>query len=598
MLLSAEHISKNYGMKQLLQDVSLYLSEKEKIGILGVNGTGKSTLLKILANLEPPDEGKIAQNPNTKTVYLPQNPVMSNELTVLEQVFLDASSAFMELKGYEAKAMLNRLGITDFTVKTGTLSGGQRKRVALAAALIRPADILILDEPTNHLDSEMVCWLEQYLSRLSGGIIMVTHDRYFLERVANRIVELSHSKLYSYEANYSKFLELKSQRGEMDEASERKRQSILRKEYQWIMRGARARGTKSRERTQRYEDLRDRSAPVTDESVQIATLSSRLGRKIIELEGVSKTFGDRRVVKDFSYMIARNDRIGIVGKNGMGKSTLLNIIAGKLAADSGIVDVGSTVKIGYFMQECGELPMDRRVYDFISDISSEIKTNEGTFSASQMLERFLFTSDLQYTTIGRLSGGERRRLYLLSILMEAPNILLLDEPTNDLDIETLTILEDYLESFPGAVMAVSHDRYFLDKMAAYIFEVSEDGKITSYMGNYSDYSDKKSQEQPALTAKKAVEATAPKAEATPKPKKLKFTFKEQREFEVIDDVIAKLEGEIAECTAEIAQAASDYLRLQTLMEQKEELEAQLETQTGRWIYLNELAENIEKQTQI
>ncbi len=592
MLLSAEHIAKNFGMKQLLKDVSFYLNERNRIGIIGVNGTGKSTLLKILAGIEPPDDGKIAQNPNLKITYLPQNPEMKDDFTVLEQVFDNLSAEARALHVYEAKAMLNKLGIPDFDAKIGTLSGGQRKRVALAAALIRPSDVLILDEPTNHLDSDMVCWLEQFLIRFTGGLIMVTHDRYFLERVVTRIVELSNSQLYAYEANYSKYLELKAQREDMAEASERKRQSILRREYQWIMRGARARGTKSKGRMERYEELKDKSAPEQAETVQMASLSSRLGNKIVELKNVSKSFGDKTVLSDFSYLFSRNDRIGIVGHNGAGKSTLLNLIAGELTADSGLVDVGTTVKFGYFKQKCRTLDSELRVYDFIHDISSEIRTNDGTFSASQMLERFLFYPDLQYAKIGRLSGGEKRRLYLLSILMTAPNILLLDEPTNDLDIATLTILEDYLESFAGAVIAVSHDRYFLDKTADTLFEVSDGGVITIYSGSYSDYL----QQRPAAAEKK----TASKEKAVGKdtshqPKKLKFSYKEQREFETIDDEIATLEEQISTCSKELNHAVSDYVRLQELTAQKEQLEIALAEKMERWEYLNELAEKIEAQ---
>ncbi|SDN46663.1 ABC-F family ATP-binding cassette domain-containing protein [Acetanaerobacterium elongatum] len=591
MLLSAEHISKNYGTKQLLQDVSLYLNEGNRFGIIGINGTGKSTLLKILAGAEQPDEGAIVMNPNIRVAYLPQTPEMSDGFTVLEQVFADFPAQFREIHEYEAKTMLTRLGIIDFDAKIGTLSGGQRKRVALAATLIHPADILILDEPTNHLDSEMVSWLEQYLCRLNGGLIMVTHDRYFLERVVNRIVELSHSKLYTYEANYSKYLELKAERAEMAEASERKRQSILRREYQWIMRGARARGTKSRDRIERYEALKEQTVQAADDTVQMSTVSTRLGRKTIELDRVTKALGGRTVIRDFSYIIAKGDRIGIVGKNGAGKSTLLNLIAGRLLPDEGTVDMGSTVKVGYFTQECRELDLNQRVYDFIREIAEDVKTPEGTFSASQMLERFLFTSDLQYSLIGRLSGGERRRLYLLSILMTAPNILLLDEPTNDLDIDTLVILEDYLLSFAGPVLTVSHDRYFLDKVATSIFEVNMEGNILQYTGNYTDYYEKR--QITSLPAAK--NEAAVKKEAPQKTTKLKFSFKEQREFDTIDDDIAALEAQIVQCEAEIASSASDYIRLQALMEQKAVLEAELDSKTERWVYLNELADKIAAQ---
>ncbi len=598
MLLSAEHISKNYGTKQLLKDVSIYLNERDHVGIVGINGTGKSTLLKILAGIEPPDEGSISANSNLRISYLSQNPAMNDDLTVLEQVFSEFTPQFREINEYEVVSMLTRLGITDYEAKIGTLSGGQRKRVALSATLIHPADILILDEPTNHLDSDMAIWLEQRLSRFTGGLIMVTHDRYFLERVVTRIAELSHSKLYTYEANYSKYLEQKAQRAEMAEASERKRQAILRKEYQWIMRGAKARSTKSRERIERYGALKDQAAPVTDAAVQMATVSSRLGRKLIELDDITKSFGSRTIIDHFSYHIQRDDRIGIVGKNGVGKSTLLNIIAGELTPDEGTVAVGSTVRIGYFSQEGRELDPGLRVYDFISAIASETKTAEGTFSASQMLERFLFTSDLQYSAIGRLSGGERRRLYLLSILIAAPNILLLDEPTNDLDIETLAIIEDYLESFPGAVIAVSHDRYFLDKIATSIFEVNGEGKITCYTGNYTEYAELRAAAQPPEAKKDVLPsytAVSTKSDNPERPKKLRFSFKEQQEFETIDGDIAALEANVAARSAEIAAAASDYVRLQELMAKMELLKAELEVKTERWVYLNELAEKIESQ---
>jgi len=587
MLLSAENISKNYGMKQLLQGVSLYLNEGDKIGIIGINGTGKSTLLKILAGISHADSGNIAVNPNIQISYLPQNPQMNDDFTVLEQVFSDLSPEYRQINEYEAKTMLGKLGINDFTAKIGTLSGGQCKRVALAAALVHPSDVLILDEPTNHLDSEMVTWLENRLRIFSGGIIMVTHDRYFLERVVTRIVDLSRGKLYTYEANYSKYLELRAQREEMAEATERKRQSILRREYQWIMRGARARSTKSKDRIDRYNTLKNTDAPEYDDNVQISAVSSRLGKKTIELKGISKKYGERTVVSNFSYIILRNDRIGIVGHNGAGKSTLLNMVAGRLQPDEGTVEIGDTVNIGYFTQNSKELNGSIKVYDFIHDISDSINTSEGTLSASQMLEKFLFSADLQQSLIERLSGGERRRLYLLSILMEAPNILLLDEPTNDLDIETLRILEDYIETFPGAVISVSHDRYFLDKTAESIFEVEDSGVISCYTGNYSDYIEKVSENKKTETHRKNISGNNIKKEHS-----LKFSFNEQREYKTIDNDIEKLEHQIAECEKEFSKAASDYVQLQEITEKKQKLEKQLDEKTERWIYLNELAEKI------
>ena len=591
MLLSAEHLSINFGSRQLLDDVNFYLNEGDKVGVIGINGTGKSTFLKVLSGVTEPDGGTISRNPNVQISLLSQNPVMDEDATVLEQVFLHFPAEFRALNEYEAKAMLNRLGISDFAQKVGTLSGGQRKRVALAAALIHPADVLILDEPTNHLDSEMVAWLEDWLRRFKGGLVMVTHDRYFLERVVNHITELSRGKLYHYEANYSKYLELREQRQEMAEASERKRQSILRVEREWIMRGCRARTTKSRERVQRYEALLNQDAPETDEAVQMAAASSRLGKKIIELNDVSKSFDGRPIVSRFSYNLLRSDRIGIVGRNGAGKSTLLHLIAGELAPDSGTVEVGATVKIGHFSQEGRELDLQQRVYDFIHDIADEVKTDEGTFSANQMMERFLFPGDLQSVPIGRLSGGERRRLYLLSVLMEAPNVLLLDEPTNDLDVTTLSILEDYLQGFPGPILAVSHDRFFLDKLAESIFEVRGDGEIDRFTGNWSDWQAKR----------REAEAPAPKAEKPkpaqerPRERKLKFSFKEQREFETIDDDLARLEADIAACQAEQAACGSDYVKLQELQARQAELEAALEEKTERWVYLNELKEQIDAQ---
>lgn len=591
MLLSAEHIFLNFGLKQLLEDVTLYLNEGDKIGIIGINGTGKSSLLRVLAGQQVPDQGTVSLDPNVQVCFLPQNPAMVEGATVLEQVFHDFSPDTRALLEYEAKAMLTRLGIADFTQPVDTLSGGQRKRVALATVLLHPADVLILDEPTNHLDSDMVLWLEDHLRKFTGGLIMVTHDRYFLERVCNRITELSHCRIRHYEANYSKYLEQKTQQEEMDQAAQRKRQSILRVEYQWIMRGAQARRTKNKDRIARYEELKAQAAPETDGAVEMATLSSRLGRKTVELDHVSKAFGDHVVLRDFTYHIARDDRVGIVGRNGAGKSTLLNLIAGKLTPDSGTVDWGETVRIGYFSQEGRELDPRQRVYDFIHEVAGQVKTREGNFSATQMMERFLFPTQLQGQPIGKLSGGERRRLYILSLLMEAPNILLLDEPTNDLDVTTLAILEEYLETFPGAVLAVSHDRYFLDKMAAQIFEVGEGGAVRRYSGNYSDYLAKRREETPAPKE----ERKKPAAGKPARQRKLKFTFKEQREYDTIEADIAALEARIAQREGEMLACGSDYGKLQDLTKDQQADQAALEEKMERWLYLTDLAERIAAQ---
>jgi len=591
MLLSAEHLSKNFGMRQLLNDATLYLNDGDKIGFVGLNGTGKSTLLRILAGAEPADEGSITVQRNARIAYLPQNPDMEDENSILEQIFSGFSSEFREMSQYEVCAMLNRLGITNHHAKIGTLSGGQRKRVALAATLIQPADILILDEPTNHLDSEMTIWLEDRLRQFTGGLLMVTHDRYFLERVATKITELSRGKLYTCEANFSRYLEWKAERLQSAEATERKRQSLLRKETAWIMRGARARGTKSKERIARYQELKERTGPEYDEKVQMITVASRLGKQLIELRNVSKGFEGKNVISGFSYLVGRDDRIGIVGRNGAGKSTLLNLIAERLRPDSGQVITGQTVHVGYFTQEGRELDPTMKVYDFIKGIASEVTTAEGTFSAAQMLERFLFDGGMQHSPIGKLSGGERRRLYLLSILISAPNILLLDEPTNDLDIETLMILEEYLQSFPGAVITVSHDRYFLDKIASMIFEVGKGGIVTSYTGGFSDYLQKRpepeAEEKPAPKPQKEKPAS--------RPQKLKLTFKEQWEYETIDADIASLEEQVAAAEAECEQYASDYLKLMEVTERMEQLKARLDEKTERWLYLTELVEKIEAQ---
>ena len=590
MLLTAEHLSINFGMKQLLTDVNFYLNEGDKVGIIGINGTGKSTLLKVLAGVIEPDIGRIIRNPNVQVSYLSQNPEMDDNATVLEQVFLHFPAEFRELNEYEAKTMLTKLGFTDFDQKIGTLSGGQRKRVALVAALVRPADILVMDEPTNHLDSKMVAWLEDWLRSFRGGLVMVTHDRYFLERVCNHITELYRAKLYHYEANYSKYLELKELRSEMAEASERKRQSILRVEREWIMRGCKARTTKSKDRIERYENLLNQAAPEEDEVLQMSAASSRLGRKIIELHNVSKAFDGRTIIDGFSYNLLRTDRIGIVGRNGAGKSTLLHMIAGTLTPDSGHVETGTTVKIGHFSQEGRELDLSQRVYDFIHEIARELKTAEGTFTAKQMMERFLFPSDLQSVPIGKLSGGERRRLYLLSVLMEAPNVLLLDEPTNDLDVMTLSILEDYLQTFSGPIITVSHDRFFLDKLAESIFEVHGDGRVEQFTGNWTDWDKKRTAEDSPVKVEKV--KAMPERQ---KEKKLKFSFKEQREFETIDEDIANLEAAIEENQKAQMAAGSDFTKLQQLADALAELEAQLEYKTERWMYLTELKEKIDAQ---
>ena len=590
MLLSAEHLSINFGSRQLLSDVNFHLNEGDKVGIIGINGTGKSTFLKVLAGVLEPDAGRISRNPNVQVSFLSQNPVMEDSATILEQVFLHFPAEFRELNEYEAKSMLTKLGFADFSQKVGTLSGGQRKRVALVAALVHPADILVLDEPTNHLDSEMVAWLEDWLRAFRGGLVMVTHDRYFLERVVNHITELSRGKLYHYEANYSKYLELKEQRYEMAEASERKRQAILRTEREWIMRGCKARTTKSKDRIERYHNLLNQDAPETDDTVQLAAASSRLGRKIIELHGVGKDYGGRTVIGEFSCNLLRDDRIGIVGRNGAGKSTLLHMAAGLLQPDRGTVEMGTTVKIGHFSQEGRELDLNQRVYDFIHEIASEVRTTEGTFTAKQMMERFLFPSDLQSVPIGRLSGGERRRLYLLSVLMEAPNVLLLDEPTNDLDVMTLSILEDYLQSFAGPILTVSHDRFLLDKLASTIFEVKGDGRVEVFTGNWTDWQQKRQQEEAPQKAEKPRTV-----QERPREKKLKFSYKEEREFATIDADIAALEAAIEENTEAQGNVGSDYVRLQQLQSELTELEEKLEAKMERWMYLNELKEKIDAQ---
>lgn len=596
MILTLENISKSFGEKILLKNVNLYINDNEKIGFVGVNGTGKSTLLKIAAQIEEPDTGNIIKSSGVRVEYLPQVPEFEKNITVLEQVFFNSSSETKMLLEYEAKSILNKLGINEHEKNVDLLSEGQRKRVAIASALVNPCELLILDEPTNHLDNDMILWLENYLIKYKGALLMVTHDRYFLDRVSNRIVELDKGVLFSYEGNYSKFLEQKSIREDMEVSTERKKQTLYKQELKWIQRGARARGTKAKGRIQEFEKLVEQLGNETEEKLELSSLSSRLGKKTIEINNISKSFGDKVVVKNFEYIVLRNSRVGIVGKNGAGKSTLLNILVGKIQPDEGHVDIGSTVKLGYFSQRADSVDVNQRVIDYIKDISEIVETREGKISASQMLERFLFSPDMQYNLISKLSGGERRRLFLLSVLMKAPNILLLDEPTNDLDIKTLTVLEDYLESFDGAVITVSHDRYFLDKVVNTILELPGDntGMVKEYNGGYSDYIDAKTAEGKSSEEVKKYEKKD-NLETREKPKKLKFSFKEEREYETIDEEIANIEAKICSLEAQLETHATDYVKLQELMKEKQQIEMLLEEKMSRWIYLNDLAERIKKQ---
>ncbi|MFV0351032.1 MAG: ABC-F family ATP-binding cassette domain-containing protein [Oscillospiraceae bacterium] len=590
-MLSAEKISKSYSEKQLLSDCSLYINERDKIGVIGLNGAGKSTLLKILAGVEQPDSGLVTTQTGARIAYLPQNPVFDKDSTVLQQVLANVQATQKTVQEFEAKRILDKLGISGFEDKVSTLSGGQKKRVAMACALITPADLLILDEPTNHLDNDMIAWLENTLIKYSGAILMVTHDRYFLDRVVTRIVEVTNGSLYFYESNYSKYLELKAQREEIEIGAARKRKSLFKKELEWMSRGARARGTKSRFRIERFEELSESVANTPAEKLELNSVTSRLGKKIIEIENLSKAFGEKQLLQNFSHLVARDARIGIVGKNGAGKSTLLNLISGRIAPDSGEIVLGDTVKIAYFMQESTDMDPNMRVIDYVKTFGENIQTIDGTLTASQMLEKFLFPPDLQWNTISRLSGGERRRLYLLTLVMSAPNILLLDEPTNDLDIDTLMILEDYLEGFSGAVLVVSHDRYFLDKVANLIVEIGEDGAVQKYQGSYSDYLQNRPA-RPEEAAQKAEKAAPRKRSQNAPPQKARFTFKEQREYDVIDSEIEALETAQSQVEADIIAAASDFEKLQTLLIQKEEIAAQLEEKTERWVYLNTIAEQI------
>lgn len=598
-LLTIENMSKSYTERMLFQNVSLGINEGDRIGVIGINGTGKSTLLKIIAGLEEPDSGSLTKGKKVRIAYLPQTPVFDDKLTVLQNVVLNqkAEEEYRNLEG-EANAMLNKLGITDSGVTPGILSGGQKKRAALVRTLLTPAELLVLDEPTNHLDSEMAEWLEDYLNKYRGAYIMITHDRYFLDKVTNKILEIDRGSIYTYAANYSKFLELKAEREEMAAATERKAKSLFRVELEWMQRGARARSTKQKAHIQRFEELRDRKVTEADGRVEISSVSSRLGKKTIEINSISKGYGSRILIRDFNYILLPGDRIGIIGPNGCGKSTLLNILTGKAEPDSGSIDTGTTIKLGYFSQENEYMDESLKVIDYIRDTAEYIQTTEGTITASQMCEKFLFTGSMQYSLIAKLSGGEKRRLYLLKVLMEAPNILVLDEPTNDLDIQTLTILEDYLEQFAGIVVTVSHDRYFLDKIATRIFAFEGDGNIRQYEGSYSDYKDAvRERMEDSLKAAQgssaAPEVSASVATWKQKGNKLKFTYQEQKEYDSIDDVIAELENEIEDTERQIEKAATDYTRLNELMIQKGKLVQQLEEKMERWVYLNDLAEQIE-----
>lgn len=629
-LLTIENISKAYSEKKLLDNINLGINEGDKIGVIGINGVGKSTLLKLIAGVEQPDEGRLIKGNAVRVEYLSQNPYFDNEATVLEQVFKGNSAIMRVIRDYEqsvrcpntspeklmklnaemdtmnawsleseAKVVLTKLGIEDFEAKISTLSGGQKKRIMLASALINPSDLLILDEPTNHLDNTTIDWLEEFLNKRKGALLMITHDRYFLDRVVNEIIEVERGKLYLYKGNYSSFLEKKLEREERELSSEKKRQGLLKKELAWIRKGAKARTTKQKARIERFEKLNEKTIELEDDKLDISVGSSRLGKKIIEIEHVSKAFAEKKVIDDFSYIVLRNDRVGIIGPNGSGKSTFMNIIAGTIQPDTGSIEIGETVKLGLFSQESYHMDEKLRVIEYIKEGAEFLTTAEGDkISASQMLERFLFEPSSQWTPISKLSGGEKRRLHLLRVLMEAPNVLLLDEPTNDLDIETLNVLEDYIENFLGAVIVVSHDRYFIDKVTDKIFVFGDNGVITQFTGNYSDFKESEltNKESSSKEDKKSKDNSIEtnNTEDRVKNRPLKFSYKEQKEYEQIDDVIASLEEQISDIDVKIKAAATDYMLLQQLMKDKEAIEKQLEEKMERWIYLNELSERIVK----
>lgn len=605
-ILSLDKITKAYGERKVFDEADFFLEDVEKVGIIGINGTGKSTLLKIMAGLEQPDSGKVIRANHIVISYLKQQPDFRENETILEYVLREADMGHEQNNlESQAKTMLMNLEITDINQKIGELSGGQKKRVSLVAALLEPADILVLDEPTNHIDNAMSDWLENYLKKYKGALIMVTHDRYFLDAVCNRIVEADKGKLYSYRANYSGFLQLKMEREEMCIASDRKRKSIMRNELAWIMRGARARSTKQKARIQRYEEMKDTKDFARDEKIEISSASTRLGRTTVELEHICMSYQDKVLIQDFSYIFLKNDRIGFVGPNGSGKTTLMKIIAGRIEPVSGRVIHGQTVKIGYYSQEIENSPQSgiaymnpkSRVIDYIRDTAEYVKTRDGQISASQMLEKFLFTGEDQYGLIEKLSGGEKRRLNLLRVLMEAPNVLILDEPTNDLDITTLTILEDYLDNFEGIVIIVSHDRYFLDRTVRRIFAFEGNGNIRQYEGGYTDYSIKcREQNDAGEEIKTEKENIKTKEKYKPqREKKLKFSYQEQKEYETIEETVAALEEKISQIEKDMERYATDFIELNKLSQEKEMTENQLQEKMDRWMYLEELNEKIQNQ---
>ena len=595
-LLNIEHISKIYGEKIIFDDASFGVQEGDKIGIVGINGTGKTTLLRMIAGTEVPDDGQIIRQNGMKIAHLTQNPVFPEGATILSYV-----QSVAEDMEWRVQSNLNTLGITDHTMKIEHLSGGQKRRVAMAKVLAEDFDLLLLDEPTNHLDGEMISWLEGYLRAYRGTVIMVTHDRYFLDQVTNRILEISHGKMYSYDANYSRFLELKAEREEMELASERKRQSVLRMEMEWAKRGCRARSTKQRARLERLEALKNGKAPVQDQAVEMDSVETRMGKKTIELHHVSKSYGETKLVDDFDYIVLRNQRLGIIGPNGCGKSTLIRMIAGLIQPDAGEIEIGETIKIGYLAQEEPDLDTNQRVIDYIKDIAEYVQTRDGKISASQLLERFLFTPDMQYTPVCKLSGGEKRRLYLLSVLISGANVYILDEPSNNVDIPTLTILEDYLNSFSGIVITVSHDRYFLDNVVDRIFEFDGNGHLQQYEGGYTDYLEARKNRSAGTDSGVSLKKEIPEKKEGSKewkqsrPAKLKFTFKEQREYDTIDDDIAALEEKIEKLDRDMMANATNSLKLSEITAEKEKAEAELEEKMERWVYLNDLAEKIEEQ---